>query len=263
MTSQSIAHTSPQRRFGRRRWITALVAAAAACTLAPATAAAQQGDGGDYVTTTTPSSRSIDVSAFSPACIRDAPYINFSIVPIGFVPDDNSATLRVFDVNGSLVETLTVNSLSGTFIYPGASVDAAGNATDWPGWKQAPDGSWTPDSDTILREGLTIEVTVNPTATASVSYPSAASDCAGPGSAASECVPGQNGDANPADDCTPCVPGQGSGSDGTELNCAGTLPRTGGNGLAGPLSVGTISLVAGLAAVAATRRRRNVADATG
>ncbi|MGB0113432.1 MAG: hypothetical protein WBP59_09455 [Ilumatobacteraceae bacterium] len=138
-------------------------------------------DDGNYVTTTTTPERSLDVSAFSPECIRDAPYVSYTIVPVGFVPDDGRATLVIKDRNGNVVETREVSSLSGSFVYPGASVDAAGNATDWPGWQLADNGNWIPDaSDAFLREGLIIDVTVNPTATATVSYPPATSACAGP-----------------------------------------------------------------------------------
>lgn len=137
-------------------------------------------DDGNYVTTTTPE-RSLDVSAFSPACIRDAPYMRYAIVPVGFDPT-GSATLVVKDRNGTVLETLQVSSLTGTVIYPGASVDADGDATDWPGWKRADDGSWIPDpTDTFVREGLIIEATLDgTTATATVSYPANSSGCANP-----------------------------------------------------------------------------------
>ena len=63
---------------------------------------------------------------------------------------------------------------------PGASVDAAGNATDWPGWRFDGD-DWVLDpSDSYLREGLTVRVEVNPTATGQVAYPPATSACASP-----------------------------------------------------------------------------------
>jgi LPXTG-motif cell wall-anchored protein len=181
----------------RARGRLGLIVGLAAATLAPGAVLAQTdgtpGDqaptdpSGDYVTTTLPEN-SLDVSAFSPSCVRDAPFVTYSIVPIGFTPDPPEATLVIRAANGTLIDTLQVSSLSGSFIWPGASTDAAGNATDWPGWKRADDGvSWIPDpSDAFLREGLTIEVTVNPTvtATATVSYPPVTSPCAGPPSQA-------------------------------------------------------------------------------
>jgi LPXTG-motif cell wall-anchored protein len=206
-----------------------------AAALLPAATYAQTGDGTDdgYVTTTTAPGPSIDVSAFSPECIRDAPFINFTIVPVGFTPVDGSATLVIRAANGTLVDTVQVTSLSGQILWPGAQVDSAGNATDWPGWRRADDGvSWIPDpSDAFLREGLVIEVTVNPTATATVSYPPATSVCANP----------------PTDDEEerPCQPG--------DPGCA--LPSTGG-GPGNLVLVGAAALLVGLLMFTTSRRRR-------
>ena len=58
-----------------------------------------------------------------------------------------------------------------------------GEATDWPGWMQNAFGFWIEDpSDALWRQGLTLVVSVNPTASASVSYPPASSACASPAS---------------------------------------------------------------------------------
>ena len=94
------------------------------------------------------------------------------------------AHITFIDVNGNVVGSHTAPYVpNGTvrFVYPGATVDAAGNATDWPGWKLAPNGNWIPDSsDQHLREGLTVRVEVNPTAESKVSYPPETSGCASP-----------------------------------------------------------------------------------
>jgi LPXTG-motif cell wall-anchored protein len=208
-------------------------------------------DGGYYVTTTAPEA-SIDVSAFSPECIGTAPYIRYTIVPRGFTPATNQAKLVIKDRNGNVIATQTVSSLSGSIIWPGASVDASGNATDWPGWKRADDGvSWIPDpSDAFVREGVVIEVTVSPapTATATVSYPPTTSPCANPpdnspptttvpgAPPTTVCVPGQNNDGNPADDCE--------------------LPSTGG-GPGNALILGAAALLAGVLFLTAARRRQH------
>lgn len=219
-----------------------------AATLAPITTHAQtDGDGGNYVTTTV-SAPSIDVSGFSSECIRDAPFIRYAIVPRGFTPASTEAVLVIKDRNGNVVETQTVDSFSGTIPWPGASVDAAGNATDWPGWKLADDGvTWIPDpSDAFVREGLVIEVTVDPapTATATVAYPATGTPCADPPDATpptttTVCTPGQDNDATPADDCD--------------------LPRTGG-GPGNALIVGAAALLAGLLLLTTARRRRHSDD---
>ncbi len=86
------------------------------------------------------------------------------------------ATVTFVDLDGNVVGTETATYQAGAtvrFVYPGATVDAAGNAVDWPGWMF--DGDvWVHDpSDAHLRDGLTVVVEVNPTATGSVSYPDA------------------------------------------------------------------------------------------
>jgi hypothetical protein len=142
----------------------------------------------EYVTTTTSSTPSLDVSAFTTECVRDAPYIRYVIVPVGFTPIDGSATLVIRAANGTVVETTQVTSLSGQLIWPGAVVDPAGNTIDWPGWKRSDDGvSWILDpTDAFLRDGLTIEVTVKTSATstvaatATVTYPPNTLPCANP-----------------------------------------------------------------------------------
>ena len=186
-------------------------------------------DSADYPPPPPPES-SLDVSAFAPVCQNDAPFIEYEIVPVGF-ESTGPATLTFFDVNGNFVETVTVDSLSGRVIYPGASIGADGNATDWPGWKFE-NGSWVPDaSDSILRDGLSVRVEVNPTATATVSYPPASSGCDGPNDL----------------ECAASDPG------------CGTLPQTGGPGVSQILLLGGAALVAGLMITAAAGRRRDAA----
>jgi hypothetical protein len=180
-------------------------------------------------------------------CIRDAPFISYTIVTVGFAPVDPSATLVIRTADGAVLDTLTVHDLSVQIIWPGASVDQAGNATDWPGWMRAADGeSWEPDpTDDLLRDGLTIEVTVDGAAPAiaTVDYPPDDSACANPSvpplpsttaPTRTPCVPGQDSDAEPADDC--------------DLATAGGSPSN-------LVLVGATILLAGLAAMAATWRR--------
>lgn len=196
----------------------------------------------NYVTTTTAPQRSLDVSAISPSCIRDVPYITYAIVPQGFT-STGPATLTFSDVDGNFVNQVVVPTLSGQIIYPGAVAGPSGDGVDWPGWKLADDGvSWIVDpSDAILREGLMITVEVgSTTASTTIDYVASGSVCANPPDATPpttdpECVPGQNNDGTPADDCS--------------------LASTGG-GPGNTLIIGALAVLAGLLTLMTSRRRR-------
>lgn len=214
----------------RHRLVRGVAAAAAVVAVSFSTGAS---DVSAYPPSTPPTTEgsTIDVSAFSPVCVNDVPYIQYSIVPVGF-SSSGPATLTISDINGNVVSTLTVQSLSGQILYPGAAVDADGNGIDWPGWALV-DGVYVPDSsDEVLREGLSIEVEVNPTATATVTYPPATSACAGPEG------------------------GGGGGSGGSDdSSSSGVLPSTGSNATMITLLLGAGLLGAGVVTSMAMRRR--------
>jgi hypothetical protein len=139
-------------------------------------------DAGEACPPPTTVPQSLDIVAMGPVCLRDAPYIE---VTFGDQPQFNgrTATVTFVDLDGDVVGTETATYQAGAtvrFVYPGATVDAAGNAVDWPGWMF--DGTvWVHDpSDAHLRDGLTVVVEVNPTATGSVTYPDATAACADP-----------------------------------------------------------------------------------
>jgi hypothetical protein len=116
-------------------------------------------------------------------CSRDVPYVNLTF---GNQPEFNglTGTITFLDVNGQFIEAHEVVYQAGetiSLLFPGAEVDAAGNATDWPGWQLNSDGFWVLDpSDAVWREGLTIVAEINPTATATVEYPPSTAACASP-----------------------------------------------------------------------------------
>lgn len=245
MTAVGIPQGTRARRHGRV-WLAGLVVAAATL-FAPQAASAQETPGGEttttsnYVPSTTVGERSLDVTAFTPICIADTPYIQYSIKPIGFT-SSGPATLTFYDNQGTFIETRVVPTLSGTTLYPGASVDPV----DWPGWKQAPNGNWEPDpTDAAWRDGLTITVEVNPVGTTTVSYPPATSSCFGPEgtppTTTVPCVPGQTtGGSTTGGDPScepPCVPGSttGGSTTGGDPTCEPCVPgqTTGGSASTG------------------------------
>jgi len=71
--------------------------------------------------------------------------------------------------------------ITGQQLWPGAAVDALGQATDWPGWTQLPDGSWILDPLAPfydLRLTSVVEFRVNPTVSTVVNYPPPSEGCA-------------------------------------------------------------------------------------
>ena len=95
-----------------------------------------------------------------------------------------TGSLTMSDVNGNPVSTQPVvyqpNS-SVELLYPGTRVNADGTIADVPGWNLNEFGFWVRDqSDAVLREGINLTYTVNPTATAFVTYPPESSACANP-----------------------------------------------------------------------------------
>ena len=95
-----------------------------------------------------------------------------------------TGTLTMTDIDGNVVSVQPLVYQPGetvTLLYPGTEVNADGSIADVPGWILNEDGFWVHDpSDEFLREGIGLTYTVNPTATAFVTYPPESSECANP-----------------------------------------------------------------------------------
>lgn len=166
-----------------------------------------------------------------PVCIDDFPFISYEVT--GDVETGDTATVTITDINGTVVQVLEDQPLSGQVLWPGASVDPP----DWPGWILE-DGVWVEDpSDDVLREDLTITVDVNPTASDTVPYPPATSQC-----------------ANPPDTPTSSTAPPTSGSSATSTTRP-TLPATGGDRTTNGLLMAIFLLTAGGAILTAVRRQ--------
>lgn len=122
------------------------------------------------------------VARFESVCIRDTPYLSYTITPVNFTPTSGSvATIVIRRVtDNSLVDTRTNQPFTGTFLWPGAVVDAQGNPIDWPGWEFV-GGEWIRVEDG-LRPFLKFEVSVNPVTSTTANYPDPTPECfSGPG----------------------------------------------------------------------------------
>ncbi len=114
-----------------------------------------------------PPTAALDVTA-SASCGRNAPTIDYTVVPVDFVPS-GLATIEFVGSDGNVVESRTGQPLAGSQLWPGASVDASGEGNGWPGrvWTGT---DWSEVPSTVRPE-LTLRITVNPTAEVSVTYP--------------------------------------------------------------------------------------------
>lgn len=185
--------------------------------------------------------RTLDVNGFSSECVKDAPWVTYSVATIGFTADPPVAKLTISDLNGELIEVLENQPLNGQFLYPGAAVDANGNATAWPGWEfNETTKEWIElepgEGNSFWREGLKITVEVNPTGFTQVGYPDATPVCSGPNVTTSPPPPSEETAA---------------------ATTSGTLPRTGSDGTSVFLQIGVLLLVAGGITLIATHRRRS------
>lgn len=130
---------------------------------------------------------SLDGSAVSSECIGDVPYINYSVA---MTDPDNIATghdVSLIMSDGTNTTTIALgtldanNQLSGTILWPGASVDSQGNATGWPGYAFV-NGEYVPTDGNFAwtRGPITAMLQVNPELTVALSYPPASALCASP-----------------------------------------------------------------------------------
>lgn len=140
-------------------------------------------DAGNY-TPDKPHEPSLAGSSLASSCIDDVPWISYSVVltdPSNVVTN-HTAPLVLSD--GAYTVTLTLGTLtdgalSGSILWPGASVDASGIADGWPGWEFT-GGSWhtTDGNFAWVRGAISAEVQVNPQISLPLSYPPGTAGCA-------------------------------------------------------------------------------------
>lgn len=207
----------------------------------------------EETTTTEPKSLTneptIEITALSPVCHNDAPYIE-AIIDGSDELAGQPATIEFIDINGDVVETHTRTFEPGEvmmFVYPGASVADDGTPTDWPGWELVGD-QWVPDtSDADLQQGVTVRVTVNPSAVGRVDYPAATTSCATPP------IVGVS-PMTPTPE-SPSAEDSSAVSPQAEQELSGTLPATGASNTMAMAAIATALAALGGAAIVFGRRR--------
>jgi hypothetical protein len=121
----------------------------------------------------------LTVDVLEPICDGDVPYLQYSVVAEGLDEPADDVTLTWVNPSGESVVQSGL-PLSGRVLWPGAEVDAAGNALDWPGWHLEGDEWVVGDEWDWVRPSVNLLFEVNPTATASVGYPESSPACATP-----------------------------------------------------------------------------------
>ncbi|SIO17655.1 hypothetical protein [Agromyces cerinus] len=177
-------------------------------------------------------------------CEADSPWIDFDVE---LTDPDNTVKNRTASLvltDGTNTKTIVLGdlkggSLTGSVLWPGASVDEDGKADGWPGWTLV-DGKWveTDGNFAWTRGAITAKLVVNPEVPVTISYPKATPECAaGPTTTPPTTPPGGGEGGAPA------------ASDGTNLASTGFA----GTSIA---IVAGIIVIAGLAFLVAARIRR-------
>jgi hypothetical protein len=135
--------------------------------------------------TTTTLPATFQFSGAATVCRAEVPTIVIDFATPGFPSlAGQTGTLTMSDINGNVVSTQPLVYQPGghvELLYPGTTVNADGSIDDVPGWILTDAGLWVRDpSDEYLRDGIRLTYTVNPTATAFITYPPESSACANP-----------------------------------------------------------------------------------
>ncbi|MFH8249917.1 LPXTG cell wall anchor domain-containing protein [Microbacterium sp. B2969] len=117
-------------------------------------------------------------------CNGDVPWISFTVTLVDPDNQSTSHTAHLVLTNGTETADIPLgelvdNHLSGRVLWPGASVDAAGNPTGWPGWAFE-NGKWVETDGNFrwTRGAITATLEVNPSLVVPLSYPPSTPNCA-------------------------------------------------------------------------------------
>ncbi|MBO3088817.1 LPXTG cell wall anchor domain-containing protein [Cellulomonas dongxiuzhuiae] len=180
----------------------------------------------------------VDVTVVTPVCDNDVPRLRYAVTPVG--TDRTTVTIAFVNPGGADV-VYADQPLSGTVLWPGAVVDAAGTGVDWPGWRLE-DGTWVAgDEFDWVRPSVEVSFQVNPSASAVVAYPPSSPVCL--------TAPPRSDVLAAGPDAPAAAPAAVAGERAEVLSATGSS--------AGPLALVASGLVlAGAGGVLAARRRR-------
>jgi len=124
-----------------------------------------------------PVEKAITVNATS-KCLNDAPYLDYTVTP-NYNATGATATIEFINSDGKVVQTKTSQALTGSILFPGATVDNGGKGNAWPGWAYQ-NNKWVEVVDlngSMRTAGAKIRVTVDPTQTINITYPATTNTC--------------------------------------------------------------------------------------
>lgn len=198
-------------------------------------------------------------------CEADAPWLTYAVVLTdadGQYAGDGAGTITFDAPEGEedVEYAFTLGedgTATGAVLWPGASVDADGNADGWPGWEQLADGTWveTEGNSAWARDITSVTVDVNPSLSVEVTYPEATPDCA---AAPPVVTPTDEPTVAPTDEPT-VTPSTGTEDESEVLGVSvppeNELAQTGANALLwAVLALGLVGI--GTATVVIVRRRQ-------
>ena len=167
------------------RKLLAALSIAAVLVVAPAAAFAADGD----YPPPPPPTLSLAGSTAGSVCNGGAPYLTYHVKlnDPGNISKGHTAYLTLTDGKNSFPPIKlgdldpATNEISGSFLWPGASVDASGQPNGWPGWELI-NGQYVYTGGNLgwTRGDVTAKIDVNPEIVVPVSYPEESASCSGP-----------------------------------------------------------------------------------
>ncbi|TXK18829.1 hypothetical protein [Homoserinibacter sp. GY 40078] len=125
-------------------------------------------------------------SSATGTCEAGSPWIHYQVVltdPFGEATSHDAELIMSDGTNTVTIPLGTIDpttlSLSGDVLWPGASIDpVTGEPNGWPGWELV-DGEWqeTTGNYAWTRSITSATISVNPTMTVALAYPTASPDC--------------------------------------------------------------------------------------
>ncbi len=125
-----------------------------------------------------PVEKKIDATATS-KCLKNAPWLDYNVTP-NYDATGETAKIEWINSEGKVIQEDNGLPLTGSLLFPGASVDINGNGIAWPGYKQDGD-KWVEDptdrNGSLRTDGAKIRVTLSPSTVVNITFPATTTSC--------------------------------------------------------------------------------------